>query len=159
MTEIDQYELDTLRNKARKYDDDVHVAKIAIAAATVVVVIVIGIIFLFKGVGPKLALYKANTENQAVIKEQEAHSKAAEYAARSAITQAHAKAEAMVIEAHGLAESQEIIATTLTPEYLHYLYIEAIRDNPNQVIYIPTEAGFPIVEAGRAVDDLKVVTP
>jgi hypothetical protein len=114
--------------------------------------IVVGIILIvltFKAIGPQLNLYRANTEKQAVIADQRAQSEAAEFAAKSAVTQAAAKADAMVIEAKGLAESQQIIASTLTPEYIRYLYIKALEGNPNQVIYVPTEAGLPILEAGR----------
>lgn len=79
--------------------------------------------------------------------------KSAEYAARSQVTQAQAKADAEVIRARGLAESQDIIASTLTEEYLRYLYIDALAGGNGQIIYVPTEAGLPILEAGRAVTE------
>ncbi|HRB02173.1 MAG TPA: hypothetical protein PLP26_02325 [Ilumatobacteraceae bacterium] len=117
--------------------------------STLVVVGTIGIVLMFQFVTPKFNLYKANTEKQAVIADQRAQSEAAEYAARSAVTQAKARAEAMIIEAQALAESQSIITETLTDEYLRYLYIKALEGNTNQIIYVPTEAGLPILEAGR----------
>ena len=104
-------------------------------------------------ISPRLNLYRANTEKQAVIAEQKAKSEAAEYAARSQVTQAQAKADAEVIRARGLAESQDIIASTLTEEYLRYLYIDALAGGNGQIIYVPTEAGLPILEAGRAVTE------
>jgi hypothetical protein len=151
MAEIADSELRRLQKKEEDYDSVTHWVWLGCKVVAAAVVFIVCITFTYKAIAPILNLHQANTENQAVIKEQKAHSQAAEYAAQSLVTQAHAKAEAAVIEAGGLAKSQAIIAETLTPEYLHYLYIEAIRDNPNQVIYIPTEAGFPIVEAGRAV--------
>ena len=33
--------------------------------------------------------------------------------------------------------------------YLHWLWIDNIEKNPNAVIYIPTEANLPILEAGK----------
>ena len=102
---------------------------------------------------PQINLYKKNTEKQAVIAEQRAKSEAAEFAAKSAVTQAQAKADAEVIRATGLAESQAIIAETLSEEYLRYLYIDALAGGEGQIIYVPTEAGLPILEAGRGVTE------
>lgn len=150
MTEINDFDLNELRRKAAYYDDTSKFVKWGAIGTVGVLVLVLGIVFLFRAAGPQLNLYKANTEKKAVIAEQRAKSEAAEFAARSAVTQAKAKAEAMVIEATALAESQRIIAATLTDEFVRYLYIKAIEGNPNQVIYVPTEAGLPILEAGRS---------
>lgn len=61
-------------------------------------------------------------------------------------------AQAEVARARGVAEANHIVARGLGgPEgYLRYLYIQAIHENrSNQIIYVPTEAGLPILEAGR----------
>jgi regulator of protease activity HflC (stomatin/prohibitin superfamily) len=60
------------------------------------------------------------------------------------------KAEQRVAEARGIAESQEIIAGTLTPQYLAHEAIESqksLRDSPNHsVVYIPTNSvGVPVL--------------
>jgi regulator of protease activity HflC (stomatin/prohibitin superfamily) len=151
MVDIDNTTLARLREDAESYRS---VRRWINLACKITAGLVVGIFLLTlvsKAVGPQLNLYRANTEKQAVIAEQKAQSEAAEFAARSAVTQAEAKAQAMIIEAKALAESQDIIAKTLTPEYIRYLYIKAIENNPNQVIYVPTEAGMPILESGRAV--------
>lgn len=153
MTEINDRELAVLKADAESYQS---IRKWINLSVKITVGAVIGIFLLItlnNIISPRLNLYKANTEKQAVIAEQKAQSEAAEFAARSAVTQAEAKAEAMIIEAKALAESQAIIAETLTPEYIRYLYVKAIENNPNQVIYVPTEAGMPILESGRAVTD------
>lgn len=151
MVEIDKAVLRELELDAEAYRSTQRWIKLGVKLVIGVVVGIFLLILVSKAVGPQLNLYRANTEKQAVIAEQKAQSEAAEFAARSAVTQAEAKAEAMIIEARALAESQEIIAATLTPEYIRYLYIKAIENNPNQVIYVPTEAGMPILESGRAV--------
>jgi hypothetical protein len=120
-----------------------------------IVVALIALIWVWKLATPRYNLYRAETEKKAVIAEQRAQSEAAEFAALSAVTQAQAKADAEVIRAKGLAEAQKIISSTLTEDYVRYLYIQAIEGNPNQIIYVPTEAGLPILEAGRAA----AVTP
>lgn len=112
---------------------------------------IIALVLTVSVITPQINLYRKNTEKQAVIAEQKAKSQAAEYAAKSAVTQAQAKADAEVIRAQGLADSQAIIAKTLSDDYLQYLYINALAEGNGQIIYVPTEAGLPILEAGRAV--------
>jgi hypothetical protein len=58
--------------------------------------------------------------------------------------------EAEVIRARGVAESNKIVADGLGgPEgYLRYLWIQQVSGQPG-VIYVPTEAGMPILEAGK----------
>ena len=60
-------------------------------------------------------------------------------------------AEAEVERAKGVAESNQIIAGGLkdNEEYLRYLWIQGMQTNEMQVIYVPTEAGLPILEAGK----------
>lgn len=61
-------------------------------------------------------------------------------------------AQAEVARARGLAQANNIIKTTLTDQYLQYLWIQTVGDNKNQIIYVPESAnGLPFTEAGRAV--------
>ena len=51
------------------------------------------------------------------------------------------EAQRRVVEAGGIADSQKIIHSTLTPEYLKYLWIEGLKEcarHNNTVIYVPT---------------------
>ncbi len=62
-------------------------------------------------------------------------------------------AEAEVERAKGVASANKIIGDSLKghEEYLRWLYIEGLKENKNSsIVYIPTEAGLPILEAGRA---------
>ncbi|MDD5729755.1 MAG: prohibitin family protein [Candidatus Omnitrophica bacterium] len=56
------------------------------------------------------------------------------------------EAERKRIEAGGIRDAQEIIAQSLTQQYLHYLWINTLNENPN-VIYVATEANMPIFRA------------
>ena len=60
-------------------------------------------------------------------------------------------AQAEVERAKGVAEANVIISDGLkgNEEYLRYLWIQGLQTNQMQVIYIPTEAGLPILEAGK----------
>ena len=75
-----------------------------------------------------------------------------------AVTEALAKLEAAkalgaaeVERARGVAEANKIIGTSLANNeaYLRYLWIQNMGDSRKEVVYIPTEAGIPILEAGN----------
>lgn len=62
------------------------------------------------------------------------------------------EAESEVIRAEGVAKANKIVAEGLGgPEgYLRYLYIHMLSEQDGkEIIYIPTEAGLPILEATR----------
>ncbi len=62
------------------------------------------------------------------------------------------EAESEVIRAEGVSKANKIVAEGLGgPEgYLRYLYIHMLDEQKDrQIIYIPTEAGLPILEAGK----------
>ena len=82
----------------------------------------------------------------------------AEWSKKIAIEEARAKKESAVFEAEaeverakGVREANQIIAEGLggSEGYLRYLYINSLADLETQLIYVPTEAGLPILEAGR----------
>ena len=58
-------------------------------------------------------------------------------------------AQAEIIRAEGMAEAMRIEGGQyLTETYIRYLWAKAMMNNRNlQIIYIPTEAGLPILEA------------
>ena len=53
------------------------------------------------------------------------------------------EAERKRIEAQGIRDAQGIINESLTSQYLHYLWINTLNQNPN-VIYVATEANMPL---------------
>lgn len=60
-------------------------------------------------------------------------------------------AEAEIERAKGVAKANQIIGDSLknNEEYLRYLWIDGLQQNKSQVIYVPTEANLPILEAGK----------
>lgn len=60
-------------------------------------------------------------------------------------------AEIEVAKAEGVAKANQIIGDSLksNESYLRYLWIRGLKEGKNQVIYVPTEAGLPILEASR----------
>ena len=89
----------------------------------------------------KAELAQAEWNRQIIVRQAQAKKDAATLEAEAAIT-----------KAHGVSEANRIIANGLGgPEgYLRYLYIEMLMEQKDkQIIYIPTEAGLPILEAGK----------
>ena len=74
------------------------------------------------------------------------------------LVKAKKDAEIEVARAEGVAKSNQIIATSLSENYLRYRWIEGLQTNREMVIYVPTEANLPILEAGRWSSG-KVSTP
>ena len=60
-------------------------------------------------------------------------------------------AQAEIIRARGVAEANQIIGESLkdSEQYLRYLWITGLEQKNKEVIYIPTEANLPILEAGK----------
>lgn len=86
--------------------------------------------------------------------------KKAEWSRKIAIQEAKAKqksasllAVAEVERAKGVAEANRVIGKSLeeNESYLRYLWIQGLHDGSSEVIYIPTEANLPILEAIRKI--------
>lgn len=82
----------------------------------------------------------------------------AEYTRRVAVIDAQAKldsaaklADAEIARAKGIAQANQIIGTSLqhNEAYLTWLWIDKLDSTKGQIIYVPTETGLPILEAGR----------
>lgn len=71
--------------------------------------------------------------------------------AKAAMDSAKHLADAEVIRAKGVAEANHIIGTSLKENeaYLRYLWIQSLSHGQETVIYVPTEANLPILEAGK----------
>ena len=65
------------------------------------------------------------------------------------LTKAKKDAEIEVAKAEGVAKSNLIISNSITENYLRYKWIEGLQRNQMQVVYVPTEANLPIMEASR----------
>lgn len=72
--------------------------------------------------------------------------------AKAKLEAASLDAQAEIERAKGVAEANKIIGDSLkgNEAYLRYLWIQGLQEGSTpQVIYVPTEAGLPILEAGR----------
>ena len=60
-------------------------------------------------------------------------------------------ADAEVIRAEDVAKANQIIGDSLkgNEAYIHWLWVDTLKDTKDQIIYIPTEAGVPLMESQR----------
>ncbi len=65
------------------------------------------------------------------------------------LTKAKKDAEIEVARAEGAAKSNQIIAGSISENFLRYRWIEGLQHGQMEVIYVPTEANLPLLEAGR----------
>jgi regulator of protease activity HflC (stomatin/prohibitin superfamily) len=89
----------------------------------------------------KAELAQAEQNRQIQIAQSKAKAEAAEF-----------EANAEVVRAEGVAKANKIIGDSLKgdEDYLRYLWVNNIENDKNQtVVYVPTEANMPILEATR----------
>lgn len=125
-----------------------------VAIGTFLAWLVIGIICLGLAGCPQYGVYQQRLAGEAKLVK-------AEFSKRIAVTTSQAKLDASrleaqtdVVRAEGIANANKIVADSLGgPEgYLRWKYIEMLEHsdaNGHDVIYVPTEAGLPILEAGK----------
>ena len=96
-------------------------------------------------------MWQQNKEGEAELARAEQNRKIAVLEAKAKEESANSLAKAEIIRAQGVAQANKIIGDSLqnNDAYIHYLWIEALKESQNDVIYIPTEAGIPITESAR----------
>jgi hypothetical protein len=100
---------------------------------------------------PHYRVWQQGLEGQAELKRAEQNRKISVQEAEAKKESAKLLAEAEVERAKGVAQANAIIGESLDgrESYLHYLWIMGLQDDHHEVIYVPTEANLPILEAGK----------
>lgn len=129
--------------------EDKLAATIFIKWTTILLIVLILIVILFMAGCPTYKVYSARKDGEAILAHAQSSREVAVAEAKAKMESSSLLAQADTIRAHGVARSNIIIGQSLTQEYLHWFWIDNIEKNPNAVIYIPTEANMPILEAGR----------
>jgi len=113
--------------------------------------IVLGVVFGCMWGWPRYRVYSRTLRGQAALQE-------AEWDRQIRVEEANAENEAAVLlaqaevsRARGVAEANAIIGESLKENeaYLRYLWINGLHDGSSEIIYVPTEANLPILEATR----------
>jgi regulator of protease activity HflC (stomatin/prohibitin superfamily) len=101
---------------------------------------------------PQYQVYSSRLEGEAELEKQKYAKKVAVEAALAKKDSAQLLAEAEIIRSEGVAKANKIIGDSLhnNEAYLRYLWINGMTEKDNHtVIYVPTEANLPILEAGK----------
>lgn len=100
---------------------------------------------------PTYSVWQKGMAGKAELAQAEANRKIKIAEAEAAKESAKSLAEAEIIRARGVAEANRIIGDSLknNEAYLRYLYVNSLAEKDANVYYIPTEAGLPILEAGK----------
>lgn len=118
---------------------------------SVIFVILFAVLFLYGW--PKYKVYSLQMRGVALLAEAEQTRQIKIQEANAEMESSKLLAAAEIERAKGVAEANRIIGTSLknNEAYLRYLFINNLNQNSQsgQVIYIPTEAGLPILEANR----------
>lgn len=102
-------------------------------------------------------IWSCKKEGQAELAQAEYNRQIKIYEAKAFEESAKHLAQAEIERAKGVAEANKIIGESLKNNegYLRYLWIQGLQTNQMQTVYVPTEAGLPILEAGRLNNENK----
>lgn len=129
-----------------KETQEYKVAPITMAAA----ISGIGLIAFSMWVFPVYGVWSAQMNGKAQLSEAEFSKQVKYEEAKANLESQKLNAQAEIERAKGAAKAIEIENGKLTENYIRYLWVRQ-QDNLNDktVVYIPTEAGLPILEADR----------
>lgn len=123
------------------------------------IVMTLGLVICLSGCGVWYAEWQGDikkaelkAKGEAELLESESSKKIAVEGAKAQLESAKLLSQAEVERAKGVAEANKIVGDSLkgNEAYLRYLYIDGLKDKDNvTTIYVPTEAGLPILEAGK----------
>ena len=125
-----------------------------VSAATVFVFFAVCLAVAFAMWGlPQYHIYRQRLHGQALLAHAQAAKEVAVAEAKAKMESAELLAQAEVTRAGGVAKANQIIGESLKGNegYLRYLWINNLENNNPTVIYVPTEAGLPILEASRMI--------
>ena len=116
---------------------------------TIVLTMVI-IVLLMAGL-PKYKVWSRELKGKATLREAQWDRQVQIEEAQANLESEKLNAQAEVERAKGVAESNRIIGEGLknNEEYIRYLWVKGLTDGTSEVIYVPTEANLPILEATR----------
>lgn len=127
--------------------EDVHYGRIT----TLCGIVIVGIVTLAMAGCPQYNVWQQRLQGEAALARATQDRQIAVQEANAKKEAAVSLAAAEVERARGVAKANKIIGDSLKDNeaYLRYLFVNNLADTKDQVIYIPTEANLPILEATR----------
>lgn len=119
----------------------------------IIFLILIGGISGCMSVWPRYNVYQQRMEGEAQLAHAQSSKEVAVAEAKAKMESAEMLAKAEVARAIGVAQANKIIGESLkgNDSYLRYLWITEVagQKSDKTIVYIPTEANLPILEAGK----------
>lgn len=122
----------------------------AVIWVVIITIITVFILLLMFGL-PRYNVWHSDMSGRAKLAEAEQSRQIMIAEAKAKKESATYEAEAEIERAKGMAKANQIVGDSLDghANYLMYLYIQNMQKTQNQIIYIPTEGGMPVLEANR----------
>lgn len=100
---------------------------------------------------PQYTVYEQRLEGESELAKANFSKQVAVQEAQAKLDSASRLADAEIARARGVAQANAIIGDSLkgNEAYLRYLWIMSLETQNNKVIYVPTEANLPVLEAAR----------
>ena len=126
------------------------VVKVALMACSGVLAIIL-VLWSLAAIERVYAVWAQGKAGEAELARADSNRRIKTLEAKAAEESAKYLADAEIIRAEGVAAANKIIGDSLkgNEAYLRYLWVTGMGESKHQTIYIPTEAGMPILEAGR----------
>ncbi|MBO5878433.1 MAG: hypothetical protein J6Q29_03080 [Alistipes sp.] len=121
--------------------------KITAGGVLSITFVVVAIIAFFLFGIPRYKVWQQEMKGRAELAQAEQNRQIKIEEAKANLEAEKLNAEAEVVRARGAAEAIKIENGSLTPTYIQYLWVRQQNAAANKVVYIPTEAGLPILEA------------
>ncbi len=131
--------------------DDFKTAVTVIAGIFTVLALIILAVFGIWWASQSMTVWSSGKSGQAELARADWNRQIAVREATAQMESAKMLAQADVERAKGVAKSNKIIGQSLNKNeaYLTWLWIDSIQKTKNQIIYVPTRGGLPVLEAGR----------
>lgn len=122
-----------------------------IISALLVVAMIAGVAWSVAFGVPMYMVWQQQKAGEAELARAEQNRQVAVLEAKAKLDSAESLAQAEVKRAEGTAKANQIIGQSLkgNEAYIHWLWVDTLKDSKDQIIYIPTEAGVPITESFR----------
>ena len=121
---------------------------IGVGAVVGSIIVIIGLIALAMWGLPRYRVWAAEMRGRAELSQAEFNKQIIVREAEARLEAERLNAQAEVARAEGAAQAMYAVQDALTETYIRYLWVRTMQDNQN-IIYVPTEASLPILEAGQ----------
>lgn len=105
---------------------------------------ILGGVLFFGVIVPLMKPWWAGQSGKAELAQAEQNRQIAILEARAKMESASLLAQAEIERAKGVSEANKVIASSITENYLRYLFVQGLQTNQMQTIYVPMNGFMPV---------------